>query len=77
MLQTADEIVVTSFKTKTIFSELTTTPITVLTNGFDFEITNDSTLDSKFTLSHIGSLLEGRNPYMFMDRFIGLDKRIR
>jgi len=64
VLQTADEIVVTSFKTKTIFSELTTTPITVLTNGFDFEITNDSTLDSKFTLSHIGSLLAGRNPYM-------------
>jgi len=64
VLQTADEIVVTSFKTKTIFSELTTTPITVLTNGFDFEITNDSILDSKFTLSHIGSLLAGRNPYM-------------
>jgi len=64
VLQTADEIVVTSFKTKTIFSELTTRPITVLTNGFDFEITNDSTLDSKFTLSHIGSLLEGRNPYI-------------
>ena len=64
MLQTADEIVVTSLKTKTIFSELTTRPITVLTNGFDFEITNDSTLDSKFTVSHIGSLLEGRNPYI-------------
>ena len=64
VLQTADEIVVTSLKTKTIFSELTTTPITVLTNGFDFEIINDSTLDSKFTVSHIGSLLEGRNPYI-------------
>ena len=64
VLQTADEIVVTSLKTKTIFSELTTTPITVLTNGFDFEIINDSTLDSKFTVSHIGSLLEGRYPYI-------------
>ena len=64
VLQTADEILVTSLKTKTIFSELTTRPITVLTNGFDFEITNDSTLDSKFTLSHIGSLLAGRNPYI-------------
>ncbi|MDB4289946.1 glycosyl transferase family 1 [Flavobacteriaceae bacterium] len=64
VLQTADELLVTSFKTKSIFSELTTRPITVLTNGFDFEITNDSTLDSKFTISHIGSLLEGRNPYI-------------
>ncbi len=64
VLKTADELLVTSFKTKTIFSELTSKPILVLTNGFDFEITNDSTLDSNFTVSHIGSLLEGRNPYI-------------
>jgi glycosyltransferase involved in cell wall biosynthesis len=62
VLQTADQLVVTSLKTKTLFLELTTTPIQVLTNGFDFEVTSDSTLDSKFTLSHIGSLHEGRNP---------------
>ena len=62
VLQTADELLVTSLKTKTIFSELTSTPILVLTNGFDFKITNNTPLDSKFTLSHIGSLLEGRNP---------------
>ena len=62
VLQTADEIVVTSLKTKTLFLELTTKPILVLTNGYDFEINDDSPLDSKFTLSHIGSLLEGRNP---------------
>ena len=62
VLQTADEIVVTSLKTKTLFLELTTKPILVLTNGYDFEINDNSPLDSKFTLSHIGSLLEGRNP---------------
>jgi glycosyltransferase involved in cell wall biosynthesis len=62
VLQTADEILVTSLKTKTLFSELTSTPISVLTNGFDFEISSDTPLDSKFTLSHIGSLFEGRNP---------------
>ena len=62
VLQSADELVVTSPKTKTLFLELTTQPITVLTNGFDFKIPDNSTLDSKFTLSHIGSLLEGRNP---------------
>lgn len=64
VLQNADELLVTSPKTKTLFLELTTQPITVLTNGFDFQITDDSSLDSKFTLSHIGSLLEGRNPFV-------------
>ena len=49
-LQTADQLVVTSLKTKTLFSELTTTPVQVLTNGFDFEITTSTPLDSKFTL---------------------------
>ena len=44
VLQTADELLVTSLKTKIIFSELTATPISVLTNGYDFEITNDTTL---------------------------------
>ena len=62
VFQMADELLVTSLKTKTIFSELTSTPILILTNGFDFEITNNTPLDSKFTLSHVGSLLEGRNP---------------
>ena len=62
VLKNADELVVTSPKTKTLFSELTTQPVTVLTNGFDFEITENSPLDTKFTLSHVGSLLEGRNP---------------
>jgi len=74
VLQTADELLVTSLKTKTIFLELTTTPITVLTNGFDFEITNDTTLDSKFTVSHIGSLLEGRNPAVLWTVFSDLIK---
>ena len=74
VLQTADELLVTSLKTKTIFLELTSTPITVLTNGFDFEITNDITLDSKFTVSHIGSLLEGRNPAVLWTVFSNLIK---
>jgi hypothetical protein len=67
VLQNADELLVTSLKTKTLFLELTSQPITVLTNGFDFEISDQSSLDSKFTLSHIGSLLEGRNPSMLWD----------
>jgi glycosyltransferase involved in cell wall biosynthesis len=74
VLQSADELLVTSQKTKTIFLELTTNPITVLTNGFDFEISSDITLDSKFTLSHIGSLLEGRNPSVLWGVLAGLIK---
>ena len=62
VLNGADDLVVTSLQTKQLFSELTNTPIAVITNGFDFEISNRRSLDSKFSLSHIGSLLEGRNP---------------
>lgn len=62
VLNGADELVVTSLQTKQLFSELTNTPIAVITNGFDFDISNPRSLDSKFSLSHIGSLLEGRNP---------------
>ena len=61
VLNGADELVVTSLQTKQLFSELTNTPIAVITNGFDFDISNPRSLDSKFSLSHIGSLLEGRN----------------
>jgi glycosyltransferase involved in cell wall biosynthesis len=74
VLQTADELLVTSLKTKTLFSELTSTPISVLTNGFDFEISSGTPLDSKFTLSHIGSLFEGRNPSVLWKVLSGLIK---
>ena len=75
VLQSADEIVVTSQKTKSLFLDLTTKPILVLTNGYDFEITNESTLDSKFTVSHIGSLLEGRNPSILWEVLSDLLKK--
>tara|TARA_B110000027_G_scaffold133808_1_gene163397 strand:- start:74 stop:1354 length:1281 start_codon:yes stop_codon:yes gene_type:complete len=64
VLNESDEIIVTSPQTKAIFSRLSATPISVITNGYDFEIIKNSKLDSKFTLSHIGSLLEGRNPHV-------------
>jgi hypothetical protein len=34
----------------------------VITNGYDKTITETRALDAKFTMSHIGSLLTGRNP---------------
>ncbi|WP_028375155.1 glycosyltransferase family 4 protein [Leeuwenhoekiella sp. MAR_2009_132] len=62
VLNKADHIIVTSPTTKSDFSKTTTTPITCITNGFDTSYNITASLDSKFTLAHIGSLLEDRNP---------------
>ncbi len=61
VLLRADKIVVTSDTTKTEFEAITPKPIKVVTNGFDDDL-KPVELDSKFTISHIGSLLTGRNP---------------
>ncbi len=57
----ADRILVTSTTTKKEFQELTAKPIEVITNGYDTEPLKVP-LDSKFTISHLGSLLTDRNP---------------
>ena len=62
VLNNADHILTTSFKTKDEFSNKTLKPITVITNGFDTDITKTTPLDHKFTIAHIGSLLSERNP---------------
>jgi hypothetical protein len=62
VLQNADKIVVTSTTTQREFQHITERPIAVITNGFDGERTTDIELDKKFTISHIGSMLTGRNP---------------
>lgn len=62
VLNSADEIIVTSKTTKTEFEAITTKPISVITNGYDVEIVEKQVLDSKFSLAHIGSFLSERNP---------------
>lgn len=62
VLQTADAILVTSPSTQKEFSQLTTKPIEVITNGYDIEKIAKKPLDTEFTLAHIGSLLSERNP---------------
>ena len=64
VLNTADQVIVTSHVTKTEFKQLTTKPIAVITNGFDDVLTakNTPSLDVKFSMVHIGSLLSKRNP---------------
>ena len=59
-----DKLLVTSNTTKAEFESITTNPVHVITNGYDIPESElpFSALDKKFTLSHIGSLLTGRNP---------------
>ena len=62
VLNTSDQIIVTSFVTKKEFQGFTNKSIEVITNGYDDEATVEFQMDTKFTLSHIGSLLSKRNP---------------
>ena len=64
VLNSCDKVVVTSKTTRDEFESITRKPISVITNGFDVAESNLSfgELDKDFTLSHIGSLLAGRNP---------------
>jgi len=62
VLNTADTVLVTSPTTKKEFEALTSTPIAVITNGYDIEKVAKQPLDEQFTLAHIGSFLSERNP---------------
>lgn len=62
VLNSADQIIVTSPTTKTEFEQITTKPISVITNGFEPDNIKVQALSAKFTLAHIGSLLTERNP---------------
>lgn len=53
---------VTSETTLKEFKEITNKPISVITNGYDIGYESKVDLDQNFTISHIGSLLTGRNP---------------
>lgn len=62
VLNTADQIIVTSDITKREFQLKTKKPIEVITNGYDNHSVKRPEKDKKFTLAHIGSLLSERNP---------------
>ena len=61
VLNTADEVIVTSNHTKQEFKTKTKQPITVITNGYDTHSVRVEGKDEKFTFAHIGSLLSERN----------------
>lgn len=62
VLQTADQITVTSPTTKKEFEAITKRPISVITNGFEEQVFKEVPLDTSFSIAHIGSLLTERNP---------------
>jgi glycosyltransferase involved in cell wall biosynthesis len=62
VLNKADEIIVTSFTTREEFQNITSKPVTVITNGYEEISEAEISLDKKFSISHIGSLLSGRDP---------------
>lgn len=62
VLNSADEVIVTSNHTKQEFKTKTKQPITVITNGYDVHSVRAEGKDEKFTFAHIGSLLSDRNP---------------
>ncbi len=62
VLNYADQIIVTSNNTLKGFKAKTNQPISVITNGYDNHSVEKPEKDSKFTMSHIGSLLSERSP---------------
>lgn len=62
VLNSADNIIVTSNHTKNEFQTKTKQPISVITNGYDSHSVRVEGKDELFTIAHIGSLLSERNP---------------
>ena len=76
VLNSADTIIVTSKTTKTEFEAITTKPISVITNGYDSEQVEKQSLDTKFSLAHIGSFLSERNPLILWESLTELIQEV-
>lgn len=72
ILQSSDLVITTSFKTKDEFSQLTSKPIHVITNGYDVQNQEKAKVSDRFLVSHIGSLLSDRNPKILWKVFADL-----
>lgn len=62
VLNSADQLIVTSKNTKNEFETKTMQPIAVITNGYDSHHIQRPSKDEKFSIAHIGSMLSERNP---------------
>jgi hypothetical protein len=74
VLKEADEIVVISRSMKSDFLEIYNRDYSVITNGFDSEDVADVevTLDTKFSIAHIGTMVKTRNPQALWEALTGL-----
>ena len=78
VLNACDQIIVTSQTTKKEFQSITNKPIEVITNGYDVEPISNIELDTKFSISHIGSMLSKRNPkvlWQVLSEMVNEDKQ--
>ncbi|MCV6629404.1 MAG: glycosyltransferase [Flavobacteriaceae bacterium] len=72
ILDAASALVVTSFATAKEFQRITQTPIQLITNGFEPKPIPEQSIDDKFSLVHIGSLLSARNPKILWEVLVEL-----
>jgi hypothetical protein len=72
VLNTADNIIVTSKTTKAEFEAITNRPVEIITNGYDIEDIEKQDVDTKFSLAHIGSFLSERNPVILWESLLEL-----
>ena len=61
VLNSCDRIIVTSNKLLNEYNKIVKTPISLITNGFDYQKLQLE-LDEEFSITHIGRLLPERNP---------------
>ena len=61
VINSCDRIIVTSKKLLNYYNKITNKPISLIYNGFDYN-KKELSLDRKFSITHIGSLLPERNP---------------
>ena len=67
VLNSCDDLIVTSPKTKSNFEKITNKPIHLITNGYDFDNPKLKPNPEVFKMSHVGSLLRDRNPFLLWE----------
>lgn len=67
VLNSCDDLIVTSPKTKSNFEKITNKPIHLITNGYDFDNPKLKPNSEVFKMSYVGSLLRDRNPLLLWE----------
>lgn len=78
VLNNADEVVVISNSMKSDFLKIKNRQYEVITNGFDFDDTENVkvTIDDTFSIAHIGSMAKSRNPLNLWESLSYLKKTV-